>query len=74
MEMGPGNKPIPRKNGKRYVISPYYMGVWGYEYFGGTRTVDVHIRRLRNNLQDDKSELIRTVRSSGYSVKVDSNV
>ena len=33
MEMGPGNKPTPRKNGKRYVISPYYMGVWGYEYF-----------------------------------------
>lgn len=33
MEWGPGNKLIPRKNGKTYVISPYYLGVWGHEYF-----------------------------------------
>ena len=44
--------------------------VWGDSVFVEPRTVDVHIRRLRCNLQDDASELIRTVRSSGYSVKV----
>ena len=44
--------------------------VWGDSVFVEPRTVDVHIRRLRCNLKDDKSELIRTVRSSGYAVKV----
>ena len=44
--------------------------VWGESVFVELRTVDVHIRRLRNNLQDEKSELIRTVRSSGYAVEV----
>ncbi len=33
MEWGPGNKLTPRKNGKIYVFSPYYMGVWAHEYF-----------------------------------------
>jgi len=44
--------------------------VWGDSVFVEARTVDVHIRRLRANLKDDKAELIRTVRSSGYAVKV----
>ena len=44
--------------------------VWGDSVFVEPRTVDVHIRRLRRNLKDDNSELIRTVRSSGYSVKI----
>lgn len=38
--------------------------VWGYDYFGGDRTVDVHIRRLRGKLDD--SECIETVRNIGY--------
>ena len=38
--------------------------VWGYDYFGGDRTVDVHIRRLRSKL--DESECIETVRNIGY--------
>lgn len=33
MEWGTGNKLVPRKNGKKYIISPYYLGVWGHEYF-----------------------------------------
>ena len=41
--------------------------VWGYEYFGGARTVDVHIRRLRSKLGEECSALIHTVRSVGYS-------
>ena len=40
--------------------------VWGYDYFGGTRTVDVHIRRLRFKLGDLEA-LIGTVRNRGYS-------
>jgi len=41
--------------------------VWGYDYFGGARTVDVHVRRLRAKLGEDHSTLIQTVRSVGYS-------
>jgi DNA-binding response OmpR family regulator len=40
--------------------------VWGYEYFGGARTVDVHIRRLRAKLGEEHASLIETVRSVGY--------
>ena len=40
--------------------------VWGYDYFGGTRTVDVHIRRLRAKLGPENETLIGTVRNVGY--------
>jgi DNA-binding response OmpR family regulator len=40
--------------------------VWGYEYYGGARTVDVHIRRLRSKLGEERSSWITTVRSVGY--------
>ena len=40
--------------------------VWGYDYFGGTRTVDVHVRRLRAKLGTDNEALIGTVRNVGY--------
>ena len=40
--------------------------VWGYDYYGGARTVDVHIRRLRAKLGEEHAGLIRTVRSVGY--------
>ena len=43
--------------------------VWGYDYFGGTRTVDVHVRRLRAKLGDLES-LIGTVRNVGYRFNV----
>jgi DNA-binding response OmpR family regulator len=43
--------------------------VWGYDYFGGTRTVDVHVRRLRAKLGDMES-LIGTVRNVGYRFTV----
>jgi len=42
--------------------------VWGYDYFGGARTVDVHIRRLRSKLGDDHASMIQTIRSVGYSL------
>jgi DNA-binding response OmpR family regulator len=40
--------------------------VWGYEYYGGARTVDVHVRRLRAKLGEEYANLIQTVRSVGY--------
>jgi DNA-binding response OmpR family regulator len=40
--------------------------VWGYEYYGGARTVDVHIRRLRAKLGEERASWITTVRSVGY--------
>jgi DNA-binding response OmpR family regulator len=40
--------------------------VWGYDYYGGDRTVDVHIRRLRSKIEDSKHSFIETVRNIGY--------
>jgi DNA-binding response OmpR family regulator len=40
--------------------------VWGYDFYGGTRTVDVHVRRLRAKLGPEHEHLIETVRSVGY--------
>jgi DNA-binding response OmpR family regulator len=40
--------------------------VWGYDYFGGARTVDVHVRRLRAKLGEERASWITTVRSVGY--------
>ncbi len=40
--------------------------VWGYEYYGGTRTVDVHIRRLRSKIEGKNQIFIDTVRNIGY--------
>ena len=40
--------------------------IWGYDYFGGTRTVDVHIRRLRAKLGPEFESMIDTVRNVGY--------
>lgn len=40
--------------------------VWGYDYFGGTRTVDVHVRRLRAKLGAEHDQLISTIRNVGY--------
>ncbi|MDR1767097.1 MAG: response regulator transcription factor [Propionibacteriaceae bacterium] len=45
--------------------------VWGYDYYGGTRTVDVHIRRLRAKLGPDHEALIGTVRNVGYRFSPD---
>lgn len=44
--------------------------VWGYDYYGGTRTVDVHIRHLREKL-DESGDIIETVKGVGYRIKKD---
>jgi DNA-binding response OmpR family regulator len=45
--------------------------VWGYDYYGGTRTVDVHVRRLRAKLGTEHESLIGTVRNVGYRFSPD---
>lgn len=52
--------------GKVFTREMLLSRVWGYEYYGGARTVDVHIRRLRAKLSDEHASLIQTVRSVGY--------
>ena len=45
--------------------------VWGYDFYGGTRTVDVHVRRLRAKLGPEHEHLIETVRGVGYRASDD---
>ena len=52
--------------GRVFTRSQLLQEVWGYDYFGGTRTVDVHIRRLRAKLGPEHEALIGTVRHVGY--------
>ena len=52
--------------GKVFTREVLLSRVWGYEYYGGARTVDVHIRRLRAKLGEEQASLISTVRSVGY--------
>lgn len=52
--------------GKVFTREVLLSRVWGYDYYGGARTVDVHVRRLRAKLTDEHAPLIQTVRSVGY--------
>ena len=52
--------------GKVFTREQLLSRVWGYEYYGGARTVDVHVRRLRAKLGEEHAALIQTVRSVGY--------
>ena len=52
--------------GKVFTREQLLSRVWGYEYYGGARTVDVHVRRLRAKLGEEHASLIHTVRSVGY--------
>ena len=52
--------------GKVFTRETLLSRVWGYEYYGGARTVDVHVRRLRAKLGEENAPLIQTVRSVGY--------
>jgi len=52
--------------GKVFSRETLLSRVWGYEYYGGARTVDVHVRRLRAKLGEEHANLIQTVRSVGY--------
>ena len=52
--------------GRVFTRAQLLQEVWGYDYFGGTRTVDVHVRRLRAKLGPEHEGLIGTVRNVGY--------
>ena len=54
--------------GKVFTRETLLNRVWGYDYYGGARTVDVHVRRLRAKLGEEHANLIQTIRSVGYSV------
>ena len=52
--------------GRVFTRAQLLQEIWGYDYFGGTRTVDVHIRRLRSTLGPEYEAIIGTVRNVGY--------
>jgi two-component system, OmpR family, alkaline phosphatase synthesis response regulator PhoP len=57
---------LTQNPGKVFTREMLLSRVWGYEYYGGARTVDVHVRRLRAKLGEEHAGLIQTVRSVGY--------
>ena len=57
--------------GKVFTRETLLSRVWGYEYYGGARTVDVHIRRLRAKLGEEHANLISTVRSVGLPLRAE---
>lgn len=57
---------LVRNAGRVFSREQLLQHVWGYDYFGGARTVDVHVRRLRAKLGRDYELLIATVRNVGY--------
>jgi DNA-binding response OmpR family regulator len=59
-------KHLAQHPGRVFTRAQLLQEVWGYDYFGGTRTVDVHVRRLRAKLGSDHEALIGTVRNVGY--------
>lgn len=59
-------KYLAQHPGRVFTRAQLLQEIWGYDYFGGTRTVDVHIRRLRSKLGPEFEALIGTVRNVGY--------
>lgn len=78
-EVSVGNRPVmltfreyellkflASNGGRVFTREALLNKVWGYDYYGGDRTVDVHIRRLRSKLEDATHTFIETVRNIGY--------
>lgn len=63
---------LSRGRGRVYTRDQLLQKVWGYQYGGGTRTVDIHVRRVRAKLGPQTGSLIETVRSVGYKMRADS--
>ncbi len=61
-------KYLAQHPGRVFSRAQLLQEVWGYDYFGGTRTVDVHVRRLRAKLGPEHEALIGTVRNVGYKL------
>jgi DNA-binding response OmpR family regulator len=62
-------KLLMSKKGHVFTRETLLNKVWGYDYFGGDRTVDVHITRLRSKIEDPSHSFIETVRNIGYRIK-----
>lgn len=56
------------KKGHVFTRETLLNKIWGYDYFGGDRTVDVHITRLRSKIEDPSHSVIETVRNIGYRI------
>ena len=65
-------KYLAQHPGRVFSRSQLLQEIWGYDYFGGTRTVDVHIRRLRSKLGPEFESVIDTVRNVGYRFSISS--
>ena len=63
---------LSERPGRVFSRSRLLQEVWGYDFFGGTRTVDVHVRRLRAKLGPEHEAMIATVRNVGYKLEVPS--
>src|SRR3954451_11997545 len=61
-------KYLAQHPGRVFSRAQLLQEIWGYDYFGGTRTVDVHVRRLRAKLGTEHEALIGTVRNVGYKL------
>ncbi|MDQ3932165.1 MAG: winged helix-turn-helix domain-containing protein, partial [Actinomycetota bacterium] len=59
---------LAQRPGRVYSRQQLLQEVWGYDFFGGTRTVDVHVRRLRAKLGPEYESMIGTVRGVGYKL------
>jgi DNA-binding response OmpR family regulator len=57
---------LASRPGRVFTRPTMLREVWGYDFYGGTRTVDVHVRRLRAKLGPEHEHLIETVRGVGY--------
>jgi DNA-binding response OmpR family regulator len=66
-------KYLAQHPGRVFTRSQLLQEIWGYDYFGGTRTVDVHIRRLRSKLGPEFEAIIGTVRNVGYRFSTSSD-
>ena len=60
---------LASNQGKVFTREALLSKVWGWDYYGGDRTVDVHVRRLRGKIEDRNHSFIETVRNIGYRFK-----
>jgi len=60
---------LANNKGKVFTREALLNKVWGWDYYGGDRTVDVHIRRLRSKIEDPTHTFIETVRNMGYKFR-----
>ena len=57
---------LAKHPGRTFSRDALLQRVWGFDYYGGSRTVDVHVRRIRSKLGPDLAERLETVRGVGY--------